>query len=81
MIGDALVRSLAINVYADATADVLDDWANVWREVAKQHPDLSLAVRLFGVGLRYVQKNDERVLLDLVGEERSTLRELFGLGE
>ncbi len=81
MIGDALVRSLTNKVYAEATADALDDWASVWREVAKRHPDLSLAVRLFGVGLRYVQKNDERVLLDLVREERSILRELFRLGE
>jgi len=81
MIGDSLVRSLTNKVYAEATADALDDWASVWREVAKQHPDLSLAVRLFGVGLRYVQKNDERVLLDLVRDERSILRELFGLGE
>ena len=81
MIGDALVRSLTNKVYAEATVDALDDWASVWQEVAKRHPDLSLAVRLFGVGLRYVQKNDERVLLDLVREERSILRELFGLGE
>ena len=81
MIGDSLVRSLTNKFYAEATADALDDWASVWRDVAKRHPDLSLAVRLFGVGLRYVQKNDERVLLDLVREERSILRELFGLGE
>jgi hypothetical protein len=61
--------------------DALDDWASIWREVAKRHPDLSLAVRLFRVGPRYVRKNDERVLLDLVREERSILRELFGLGK
>jgi hypothetical protein len=53
----------------------------VCRDVAKQHPDLSLAVRLFGVGVRYVQKNNGRILLELVREERSMLRELVGLGE
>jgi tetratricopeptide (TPR) repeat protein len=80
-IGDALVRSLTNKFYAEATADVLDAWASVWRDVAKRHPDLSLAVRLFEVGLRYVQQKDERVLLDLVREERSILREFFGLVE
>ena len=80
-IGNSLVRSLANKAYSEATAGALDEWASVWRDVAKRHPDLSLAVRLFGVGVRYVQQKDERVLLDLVREERSILRELFGLGE
>jgi hypothetical protein len=81
MVGNALVRSLTNKVYAEATAAALDDWASVWQDVAKRHPDLSLAVRLFGVGLRYVRTNDERALLDLVREERSILRELFKLCE
>jgi hypothetical protein len=50
VIGDALIRSLANKVDAEATADGLDDWTSVWREVAKRHPDPSLSVRLFGVG-------------------------------
>jgi tetratricopeptide (TPR) repeat protein len=79
MLGDSLVRSLTNKVYTEASADALNAWASVWREVAERHPDLALAARLFGVGIRYVQTKDERVLLDLVQEERSILRELFGL--
>jgi tetratricopeptide (TPR) repeat protein len=79
VLGDSLVRSLTKKAYAEASADLLDAWADVWREVADRHPDLSLATRLFGVGVRYLQTKDERVLLDLVQEERSILRELFGL--
>ena len=79
--GDALVKSLRSDVYAQATSDALSQWADVWRDVAKLHPDLSLAVRLFGVGIRYLQTKDERVLLDLVREERAILHDLFGLGE
>jgi tetratricopeptide (TPR) repeat protein len=78
-LGDSLVRSLTKEAYAKASADALDTWAAVWREVAERHPDLSLATRLFSVGVRYVQTKDERVLLDLVQEERSILRDLFGL--
>jgi tetratricopeptide (TPR) repeat protein len=81
MLGDSLVRSLTKKAYTAATAAALDDWAGVWREVTTRHPDLSLATRLFSVGVRYVQTTDERVLLDLVQEERSILRDLFGLDD
>ena len=79
MLGDSLVRSLIKKAYAEVSPETLNDWANVWQEVAKRHPDLSLATRLFGVGVRYLRTKDERVLLDLVQEERAILRELFGL--
>jgi hypothetical protein len=65
--------------YADAEPPALATWAEVWREAAERHTDLSLATRLFAVGARYVQTKDERVLLDLVQEERSILRDLFHL--
>jgi tetratricopeptide (TPR) repeat protein len=81
MLADSLVRSLTTRAYAEATADALDDWGDVWREVAERHPDLSLASRLFGVGIRYLRTKDELVLLDLLQEERSILRELFRLDE
>ncbi len=81
VLGDALVRSLTNKAYAEASSDILDAWASVWREVAKGHPDLSLAARLFRVGVRYVRTKDERVLFDLVQEERSILRDLFGLDD
>ncbi|MGA2497207.1 MAG: tetratricopeptide repeat protein [Tepidisphaeraceae bacterium] len=78
-LGDSLVRSLTRSAYAQAPAETLEAWAGVWAEVAQRHPDLSLAARLFGVGVRYVRTKDERVLFDLLHEERAILRELFGL--
>jgi tetratricopeptide (TPR) repeat protein len=80
-LGHSLVVSLTRTAYAEAAADTLDGWAGVWREVANRHPDLSLATRVFGVGLRYLRSKDERVLLDLVREERSILRNLFRLDD
>jgi tetratricopeptide (TPR) repeat protein len=80
-LGDALVRSLTKKGYAEVTADVFEAWAGVWQEVAERHPDLSLATRLFGVGVQYLRTKDEQVLLDLVQEERSILRDLFGLDD
>ena len=78
-LGDSLVRSLTRPAYAQAPADTLEAWAGVWTEAAQRHPDLSLAARLFGVGVRYVRTKDERVLFDLLHEERAILRGLFGL--
>jgi hypothetical protein len=79
LLADSLVRSLTKEAYAEASADAVEAWAGVWREVAAGHPDLSLGVRLFEVGVRYLRTKDERILLDLLQEERSILRNLFGL--
>jgi tetratricopeptide (TPR) repeat protein len=76
-LGNALIQSLTSKAYSEATADALDVWAEVWRGVSERHQDLSLSTRIFGVGLQYVRTKDERVLLDLVREERSILRNLF----
>jgi hypothetical protein len=42
---------------------------------------MSLAARLFSVGVRYLRTKDERTLLDLLQEERLILRDLFGLDD
>jgi len=78
-LADSLIRSLTRRAYTEMSPESLTAWADVWHEVAEQHPDLSLAARLFGVGVRYVQTKDERVLLDLLQEERAILQDLFGL--
>ncbi len=78
-LGNALVWSLDCLDIEDDGTDALDSWVCMWREISEQNPDLSLAARLFGVGARYLQTKDERVLLDLVQEERAILRDLFGL--
>lgn len=79
MLGDSLVRSLTKPAYAEAFQETRDSWVAAWQEAAKRYPDLSLAVRLFTVGMRYVQSKDERVLFDLLQEERAILRDLFRL--
>jgi hypothetical protein len=78
-LGVALVRTLTNRAYAEVSPAALTAWADVWRQIAAQYPDLALASRLFGVGVRYLRTKDERVLLDLVQEERVILRDLFGL--
>ena len=81
VLGISLVRSLTMNAYTEAGAATLDAWAYAWREVSFRYPDLTLATRLFGVGVRYLHTKDDRVLLDLVQEERWILRDLFRLDD
>ncbi len=81
ILGDALVRSLTKPSYIEVPAELLQSWAEVWKEVAAEHQDLSLAVRIFEVGVRYLTTKKERVLFDLLQEERAILRDLFELGE
>lgn len=79
----SLIESLSPEdrTYKYASPESLRDWVQVWRELAEAKPEFSFAVRLFEVGIRYIQEKDERVLLDLVSEERKILRDLFRLDE
>lgn len=77
----ALVRSLNTTAYDGVTAHSLNTWAAAWEDAAKDQPHLSFAASLFSVGVKYLYAKDEKVLLDLVQEERAVLRELFGLDD
>jgi tetratricopeptide (TPR) repeat protein len=77
-LGDALMQSLR-ELDDEEDWEALDVWSAAWREEIRRFTELTLAGRLFGVGVRYVRTKDERVLLDLVQEERSILRDLFRL--
>ncbi|MGV3721943.1 MAG: tetratricopeptide repeat protein [Actinomycetota bacterium] len=81
LLGNALVRSLQEQAYLHTSDETLKEWEALWHGAVEQHPDLAVSVRLFSIGLRYIKTNDERILLDLVQEERAILRELFGLDE
>jgi tetratricopeptide (TPR) repeat protein len=81
LVGTSLVQSLARPYYACATGDSLVVWVQVWKNALTDCPAFALSVRLFEVGMRFVQTRDERVLLDLLQEERSILREVFRLDE
>jgi tetratricopeptide (TPR) repeat protein len=61
------------------TGELLTGWVELWREFAQKYPKLEMPVRLYEVGIRYLQTQDERVLLDLLQEERKILRDSLGL--
>jgi tetratricopeptide (TPR) repeat protein len=80
LLGDALVQSLTHQRYRDAAPATRQAWADIWKDATRQHPDLSLSVRLFQVGIRYLETKNPREFLDLVQEERAILIDLFKPG-
>jgi tetratricopeptide (TPR) repeat protein len=78
-LGDGLVRSL-IEIEAEMLSEkVLYAWRDIWLEEGAGHAELEIPLRIFKVGVEYLSKQDERVLIDLVSKERSILRQALGL--
>jgi tetratricopeptide (TPR) repeat protein len=78
---DGLIRSLALPAVRMLNPDALAAWREVWVEVGNAYDALTIPLRIFGVGIRYLQTGDRRVLLDLLSEERQILAEVFGLDQ
>ena len=80
-LGRALIQSLAHPSYSDASNEKMDAWLNFWKKLANKISRLTVAVRIFTVGLHYLKERDERIIFDLVQEERAILREVFKLND
>lgn len=78
-LGMSLVISLSDASYSSAGPESLEAWATIWAELVDRYPELSLSLRVFQAGIRYLQTRDERVAFDLVEEERSLLQSVLKL--
>ena len=78
-LGAGLVRSL-IKIEAEMLSEkALYAWRDMWLEEGAGPAELEIPRRIFKVGIEYLSKQDERVLIDLVSTERSILRQALGL--
>jgi len=78
-LGDGLVRSLG-KLDADRLSEkALAEWRDAWREAASEYLEMEIPLRIFSVGIEYLTKKDERVLLDLIATERRILQQALGL--
>ena len=80
-LGDALVRSLQRVDVRRIGSETLANWRDTWLEVGGGHAELEMPLRIVRVGIEYLIRSDEKVLLDLVTVERKILRQALGLGE
>ncbi len=73
-----------VGILAQIDASMLSEQAlyllrDVWREASQGKPELEIPMRIYGVGIEYLVKQDERVLLDLIETERRIARQALGL--
>jgi tetratricopeptide (TPR) repeat protein len=78
-LGDGLVRSLRLIDAGRLGVKALEDWREAWLELGGGHSELEIPLRIFRVGIEYLIRGDEKVLLDLVTVERKVLRQALGL--
>ncbi len=78
-LGSGLVRSLTTIDAEMLSENALYAWRDIWLEEGVGHAELEIPLRIFKVGIAYLAKQDERVLIDLVSMERAILRQALGL--
>ncbi len=78
-LGRGLVECL--NQFAEGSTDArtLGAYCDAWQDLGGGHPELEVPLRIFRVGIEYLIRRDERVLLDLVSVERKVLQQALGL--
>lgn len=78
-LGQGLVRSipaLTSPMISDAAART---WWGLWKELAGKREEFEIPLRLLDVAVRYQEKHDRRVLLELPVEEHKLLKPLLGI--
>lgn len=72
------ISALDSEMVSDAAARA---WRDVWQELAGDRREFRLPLRLLDVAVRYREKKDQRVLLELPIEERELLNQVFNVEE
>ncbi len=78
-LGSGLVGSLRWMAAERIDARTLEAWRAAWLELGAGHAELEVPLRIFRVGIEYLIRGDEKVLLDLVSVERKIVRQALGL--
>jgi tetratricopeptide (TPR) repeat protein len=78
-LGAGLLRSFKSIRDTSPNPRTLRDWSEVWQEVGLPYEALQLPLRMYEVGLRYLETEDSKVLLDLISVERRVVEQALGL--
>ena len=76
-LGRALVESIPWIMSPKWPNTRVQKWYNTWQGLAGECPEFKIPLRLLGVAVRYREKKDRRILLELPIEERKILEELL----
>jgi tetratricopeptide (TPR) repeat protein/DNA-binding MarR family transcriptional regulator len=78
-LGSSLVLSLVLMSPNQFDVKTLLAWRDAWLELGAGHAELEIPLRIFRVGVEYLIRGDEKVLLDLVSVERKILLQALRL--
>ena len=81
-VGHGLVRSLELLRNSPLSGEALEQWRKVWQDMRVSLPggsesELTIPLRLFDAGIRFLQTHDPRVSFDLLSEQRLLLHEVL----
>lgn len=80
-LGQGLGRSIPALMSEMVSDKAAQTWLEVWRELVSDIPEFQIPLRLLNAAVRYRDKGDKRVLLELPIEERNLLKPLLGIEE
>jgi tetratricopeptide (TPR) repeat protein len=80
-LGQCLVASIETLQLDQEGASSEATWYREWKKQTDSYPEMQLPLRLLDVAIRYREKQDVRILLELPVEERSILEPLLGIEE
>lgn len=80
VLGSGLLEGLSALNNDILSRNAIRAWRDIWFEAGKNHPELTVALRMFDVGIRCLQSDDpQKTLLDLNIEERRIVAEALGI--
>jgi tetratricopeptide (TPR) repeat protein len=76
-LGQGLVRSIPMLMSEMVSDKAAQKWLEVWQELGSNYTEFQIPLRLLDAAVRYREKSDKRVLLELPIEERKLLKLLL----
>ncbi len=76
-LGQGLVRSIPMLMSEMVSDKAAQKWLEVWQELGSGYSQFQIPLRLLDAAVRYREKGDKRVLLELPIEERELLKPLL----
>ena len=76
-LGQGLVRSIPVFMSEMVSDKAAQKWLQVWQELGSNYTEFQIPLRLLDAAVRYREKGDKRVLLELPIEERELLKPLL----
>ena len=77
VLAQGVTRSIPALRLPEVGREAASSWRDVWQELAGDFAEFRIPLQLLDVAVRYMENEDERILLELPTEQRSVLESLL----